>query len=60
MASDTRIFHKDGRSLRVTRRAYDRIWFDRGWRLSPPKSRRKTSSSTDGDQTGTPPENQEG
>lgn len=58
MPSDTPIF-KDGRELRVSRRAYDQIWFDRGWRLTPAKSRHKTSSSTDGDQTATEATTQE-
>lgn len=58
MPSDTPIF-KDGKELRVSRRAYDQIWFDRGWRLQPQKNL-TDSSSTDGDQTGDEPENQEG
>lgn len=46
MPSDTPIY-RDGKRLVVTRRAYDRIYKPRGWRLRPPKD----SLPTGGDQT---------
>lgn len=33
------MFHKDhGGKARTTQAAYDALWFDNGWRKSPPKN----------------------
>jgi hypothetical protein len=42
----TTIWHRDtGRSKRVDRRQYDRLWKARGWRLNPPQQTSGTATA---------------
>lgn len=57
MPSDTPIY-KDGRWVRVTRRAYEEVYRARGWRLRPPRPT-PPADRADGDPGDQPTEHKE-
>lgn len=57
MPSDTPIY-RDGRRVFVSRRAYERVYKPKGWRLTPPRPT-VSPPTVGGDQTGDTPDEPE-